>query len=168
MTAETTQQSPTAESESRRLGVALFNHTWDLLVLPDRTQDQDDEMLHSAHASRYHWSQAPECQPHNLVVGEWQCARIYATLGRAEPALWHARRTWERCRAAGIDGFHLGCACEVMARAHLVAGDSAQAAHWEARARKIADSLADLEDRKVLLDDIAGLAELSPSTGRST
>ena len=47
-------------------------------------------MIHAAHASRYHWSQVGE--PVNVAHGEWQCSHVYAALGRAEPALHHARR----------------------------------------------------------------------------
>jgi len=35
----------------RRLGGELFNRAWDLLVLEQRTPEQDDEMVHAAHAS---------------------------------------------------------------------------------------------------------------------
>jgi hypothetical protein len=41
--------------EERRLAATLFNHVWDLMEKPDRSAADDDEMLHGAHASRYHW-----------------------------------------------------------------------------------------------------------------
>ena len=44
-------------AERRQLATDLFNHTWELLELTDRTPDQDDEMIHAAHASRYHWGE---------------------------------------------------------------------------------------------------------------
>jgi hypothetical protein len=45
----------TPSTDHRQLGVDLFNHVWTLMETPDRTIAQDDEMLHGAHASRYHW-----------------------------------------------------------------------------------------------------------------
>src|SRR5688572_9140139 len=79
------------DREARRLLAAdLFNHTWTLMELPERSPMQDDEMIHSAHASRYHWGEFGT--PANLARGEWQCSRVYTVLGRAEPAMWHARR----------------------------------------------------------------------------
>jgi hypothetical protein len=39
----------------RRLAADLFNRVWELLEMPVRTREQDDEMVHAAHASRYHW-----------------------------------------------------------------------------------------------------------------
>jgi hypothetical protein len=146
-----------AASEDRRLAARLFNRTWDLLDTPARTHDDDDEMVHCAHASRYHWSQAPECQPHNLAVGEWQCSRVYSVLGRGEPALWHARRCLERCQAGNVTGFFLGTAYEALARAHRVAGDSVEAARWEGLARELAGTLSDSDDREQLLSDLDSL-----------
>src|SRR5207247_1686951 len=40
----------------RRMAVQLFNSTWDLMAKKRRTKDEDDRMIHMAHASRYHWS----------------------------------------------------------------------------------------------------------------
>ena len=68
----------------RQLAVDLFNHVWTLLATPDRTMDQDDEMLHAAHASRYHWGEVGDAA--NRARGEWQCSRVYSVLGRPEPA----------------------------------------------------------------------------------
>ena len=74
----------------RQLAAGLYNEAWRLLDLPDRTAAQDDELIHCAHASRYHWGRVGE--PVNLARGEWLCSRVYAVLRRPEPALWHARR----------------------------------------------------------------------------
>ena len=65
------------------------------------SREDDDRMLHAAHASRYHWGEAPECEPANLARGEWQISRVYMVLGRAEPAIWHAQRCLEHCEEAG-------------------------------------------------------------------
>jgi DNA-binding transcriptional MerR regulator len=77
----TTTTPTTVDAGTRRqLAVDLFNHVWSLLETPDRTPMQDDEMLHAAHASRFHWGEVGE--PANLARGEWQCSRVYAVLGR--------------------------------------------------------------------------------------
>jgi hypothetical protein len=39
----------------RRLAAGLYAEVWRLLDLPNRRPEQDDEMLHAAHASRYLW-----------------------------------------------------------------------------------------------------------------
>ena len=89
----------------RALAVGLFNHVWTLLETTDRSAERDDEMLHAAHASRYHWGEVGEAR--NLAIGEWQCSRVYSVLERGEPALWHARRVLEICEREGIADFDL-------------------------------------------------------------
>jgi hypothetical protein len=118
---------PLGAEEERALAVALFNHTWSLLDLETRTQEQDDEMLHAAHASGFHWGRVG--QPVNRARAEWQCSRVYAVLGRAEPALHHGRRSLEICRAHEdeLEEFDLPFAHEALARAQLIAGDPAAA-----------------------------------------
>lgn len=141
----------------RALGTALFNHTWTLLEKADRTPAEIDEMIHAAHASRFHWSRAEGSEPVNLSRGEWQCSRVYATLGRGEPALWHARRCLEINEAAGRGDWDIASAYEAMARASAVAGDALAAADWKARAVAALDGIADQDDRDVVKGDIATL-----------
>lgn len=136
----------------RQVGIALFNHTWTLLELDSRTQEQVDEMIHSAHASAYHWMQVGTAA--NRARSEWQCSRVYAVVGRAEPAIWHARRCLEICEREGIGDWDLGFAYESLARAHAVAGDAAESRRWLEQARSAAAEIAEDGDRKLLLADL--------------
>ncbi len=141
----------------RALGVALFNHTWTLLEKADRTPAETDEMIHAAHASRFHWGRALDAVPANLARGEWQCSRVYAVLGRGEPALWHARRSVAINEAAGIADWDIASAYEAMARASAVAGDRDAAAAWKAKAVAALDGIADQDDRDLIEGDLATL-----------
>ena len=40
-----------------KLAVDCFNSTWSFLDKKDRTPEDDADMIHTAHASRYHWGQ---------------------------------------------------------------------------------------------------------------
>jgi DNA-binding transcriptional MerR regulator len=140
----------------RRLAVDLFNHVWTLLETTDRTTDQDDEMVHAAHASRFHWGEVGE--PANRVRGEWQCSRVYAALGRAEPAIHHARRCLELCEQHRIGDWDLGAAHEAMARACRVAGDDDGRRRHLALAHGAMSAVTDAEDRAIIEADLATLA----------
>ena len=145
---------PTLDSTDRRqLAVDLFNHVWTLIETADRRPMQDDEMIHAAHASRYHWGEVGK--PENLARGEWQCSRVYALLRRAEPALWHARRCLAICEEHGIGDWDIAFAWEAIARAQAVAGDAAAADEALAQARELAAAIAEDEDRELLLSDLA-------------
>ncbi|HYK95392.1 MAG TPA: helix-turn-helix domain-containing protein [Candidatus Dormibacteraeota bacterium] len=144
----------------RRLGKHLYNHAWTLIETPDRTPEQVDEMLAATHASAYHWSKAGGTLA-NAARGHWQVARVYATLGRGEPALWHARRCVELAEAASeagvADDWDLAAALEGLARAQAVAGDGAAARATAARARDALATIADPEDRQLIEQDLASL-----------
>jgi DNA-binding transcriptional MerR regulator len=146
-------ESTAAVSDERRLAVDLFNGVWTLMETEDRTPAQDDRMLHMAHASRYHWEQAGTAE--NLARGEWLCSRVYAVLGRGEPALHHARRVLEICEENGIGDWDLAFAHEALARAHAVAGDVEAAGAARDAARRAAGGIRDDEDRDLLLADLA-------------
>ena len=141
--------------DHRALGVALFNDTWRLMD----SREDDERMMHSAHASAYHWSEAPECEPKNRARSEWLCSRVYAVLGRGEPALHHAHRTLELCErhAEGMDEWDLPFAYEALARAQRVAGNDEEARRYEEKAREAGDSIADPEDREHLAEALATL-----------
>jgi hypothetical protein len=139
-------------TDDRQLGVDLFNEVWRLLG----SREDDDRMLHAAHASRFHWGEAAECKPENLARGEWQVSRVYVVLGRAEPAIWHAQRCLGHCEQAGIGDWDLAYAYEALARAHALAG-SAEAEEWKTKARSAGDAIIDAEDREHFEKDLATL-----------
>jgi DNA-binding transcriptional MerR regulator len=142
-------------ASQRQLGVDLYNSTWTLIEKADRSAAETDEMIHRAHASRWHWARVGE--PVNLARGEWLCSRVYATLGRGEPALWHARRCVEIDEANGIGDWDLASAYEAMARASFAAGDSASGGLWKAKAIDALDGIADPDDREPIAQDVATL-----------
>ena len=141
--------------EHRRLGIDLFNKTWTLMEKASRTRSEADELLHCAHASAYHWLQAGTAA--NRARSEWQCSRVYAVLGRSEPALHHARRCLELCESSPdeVEKFDLPFAYEAMARAHAVAGEEAASRDWLGRARAAAETIVDEDDRLLLEADLA-------------
>ena len=141
--------------DERAVAAALFNGTWDLMDRTDRTPADDDRMLHMAHASRYHWGEVGTAE--NVVRGEWQCSRVYAVLGRGEPAMHHARRALQVCEEAGIGDWDLAFCYEALARAHAVAGDAAERDRWLEQGRRAADSVVDAEDRQQVLADLASV-----------
>ena len=141
----------------RELGKALFNQVWTLLEIEDRSPEQTDDMIHAAHASRAHWTRAEGPGSAEAARGEWQCSRVYAALGRGEPALWHARRCLAIHEAAGRADWDLASAYEALARASAVAGDATAAADWKARATTALDGIADRDDRDIIEGDLATL-----------
>jgi hypothetical protein len=140
----------------RQLGVDLFNEVWRLM----ESREDDDRMLHAAHASAYHWSVAPECEPKNRARSEWMCSRVYSVLGRSEPALHHAERCVEitQEQADSMEDWDLPFAYEALARAYGVAGNAGESRRFAELARESGESIADPEDRQHFAADLRTLA----------
>jgi len=155
-TSPTTNSAPGTGSvtDEKLLAAQLFNATWRLLEHQGRTRADDDRMIHTAHASRYHWGQVPGATPAQLARGEWLISRVYATLGRAEPAQHHARRVLDLCQEHGIGDFDLAFAYEALARAHAVAGHSGRAKDYTDQALAAAEDIADSDDRDLVRADL--------------
>ncbi len=141
--------------DERRLAASLFNHVWELLEKPDRSACDDDEMIHAAHASRHHWGVVGT--PMHLARGEWQCSRVYAVLGRFEPALHHGQRCLTLATDNDLGAFDVGIGHEAIARAYRVAGDPAKVAEHVALGDAESAKITESEDRKILDDDLADL-----------
>jgi DNA-binding transcriptional MerR regulator len=138
--------------EERRLAAELFNLVWELLETEGRTEDDDDRMLHAAHASRHHWGQVGDAG--RRAIGEWQCSRVYAVLGRAEPALHHARRCLAIAAVEEVEDWLVAAGHEALTRAYAVAGEGAAAAATMARARAAVAGIADEQEREVIAGDL--------------
>jgi DNA-binding transcriptional MerR regulator len=141
-------------TDAKLLAAQLFNETWRLMEQEGRTRADDDRMIHTAHASRYHWGQVPTVTPAHLARGEWQISRVYSVLGRAEPALHHARRVLDICQENGIGDWDLAFGYEALARAHAIAGDAVQAREYTDQALAAAEDIVEEEDRDLVLADL--------------
>jgi hypothetical protein len=143
--------------EERQLAVDLFNRAWTLMETGERTEEQDDELINTAHASAYHWTQVGT--PANRARSEWQLSRAYTVLDRREPALHHARRCLAYCEEnpEAIEDWDLPYAHEALARAHALAGEADVAGRHAAAARELAAGVTGAEDREHLEADLGTL-----------
>ena len=155
---------PDKQIDHRALGIALFNQTWSLMDLDERTVEQDDAMLHMAHASAHHWrSEGSGATANNLARSEWQVSRVYTVLRRAEPAEYHARRCLQICQQNGIGDWDIAYAYEALARAAGIAGDLEAARTWAEQAHAATEDIAAEEDRRQVLLDLETLPGLTPA-----
>jgi hypothetical protein len=142
-------------SVHRQLAVDLFNGVWELLEKPDRTPVEDARMIHAAHASRHHWGVVGG--PKQFSIGEWQISRVYATLGRAEPALYHGRLALEWAQTAEAGPFYVGYGHEALARAYALTGDTVERDRSLAAAEQCASQVTKADSAKALRDDLAAI-----------
>lgn len=145
-----TQPEPSAQLH-REQGIDTNQETWALLGDDGRSAADDERMVHTAHASAYHWGIAGDAANH--ARGEWLCSHVYAVIGRAEPALHHARLCLAITEEHGLVDFDLAYAHEAVARALALAGQPDEARRHLAAAKSV--EVADAEDRAIVEADLA-------------
>jgi DNA-binding transcriptional MerR regulator len=151
-----TLTEPTVDhADERALASRLFNDVWTLLGREERSPAESDRMLHMAHASRFHWDGVGGDQ--QRAIGEWQVSRVYSTLGRGEPAVFHARRCVDLAGSPGVDAWVASSAQEGLARALAVAGDPEAARSARDAALALLAAVEDPEDREIVMADIDSL-----------
>jgi hypothetical protein len=131
-----------------------FNKTWELIEKPERTPEEDEEMLHLAISSLWHWTRRDDFAPVNASVGYWQVSRVFALLGQAENALRYGRRSLEVLEGESAPPFFAAYAREAMARAEAVAGNGEEMKGHLEEARRLAGEVNEEENRKILLADL--------------
>ena len=149
------ETKPVSDEIHRQLAKSLFNQTWDLLDKEERTREEDSKMIHSAHASRYHWGEIGT--PLEFERGEWQISRVYSVLKRSEPALYHARLCLNICRENDIGDFDIAFAYEALARAHAVAGDKPSAGEFLALAREAGAKIENEGNKRYFLGELKSI-----------
>ncbi len=136
----------------KQFATETFNQTWDLMDKQDKDQAEIDRMIHAAHASRYHWEVVGEAV--NLARGEWQISRVYATLNRVEPCLYHAQRCFKITLENELKDFDLAFAYEAMARACNLAQDQVETAKYITLAEEAGADIQDEGDRKYFFSEL--------------
>src|SRR5687767_8125788 len=89
------------QSAHRLFSSDCFNRAWDLIDKPQRTPDEDRQLLLLSLTSLYHWTQRADCSPRNLSIGYWQAARVFALLGQAGNARAFATVCLEQSEGQG-------------------------------------------------------------------
>lgn len=141
----------------RALAPVAFSHTWSLLDQNGLTREQEEEMLSSAFAQRYHWYQVGD--PRNWAIADWQVSRVAAVLGYADLAFRFGHRSLEICVEHGLDSFVTGFAHEAIARAAAEVDDLEIFTEHLELAKAMLAAIEDPGERETLEEDLAEMSE---------
>ena len=136
----------------KKSAVDYFNLVWTLMEKKDRTKEEDDKMIHAAHASRFHWGEIGT--PVEFERGEWQISRMYTVLNRPEPSLHHAKRCLEICKENKIGDWDIAFAYEAAARAYAIAGNKSECQKYIQLAKEASEKIKEKGDRDYLLSEV--------------
>jgi hypothetical protein len=153
-----TQDTSAQQEWHRKFAADTFNLVWDLLDKEERTAEEDDKMLHAAHASRFHWGEIGT--PLEFERGEWQISRVYAVLGHPQPSIYHAQRCLAICKEHGIGDFDLAFAYEALARAYAVSGELEKSQEYIKLAEQAGEQIEEQENRTYFFSELRTVSGL--------
>jgi hypothetical protein len=145
---------------NRRFAIELFNRSWDLLEQPERTADDDAEMLAAAFGSAWHWIQVGTAE--NRALADHQIAKVASHTGQPALALHYARRALEAIEVGRFGDWQRAAAYEGMARACAAAGDTSGRDYWVQRCSIALGAVPDAADRAVIADQLFHLPDPPP------
>jgi hypothetical protein len=141
----------------KQIASQCFNKVWDFLDMPKRTKAEEEQMIHLAHTSFWHWTQVEDHTPTNLSIGYWQISRVYAVVGNGEQALYYANRCIEVSMEAAILPFYIGYGYEAQARAYKVLGEQKKVDSSLENAMNYVEKMVNEESKQMLLKDLNNL-----------
>lgn len=142
-----------AQECNKKFAIELNNLVWNLLGKKERTHEDNEKMIHAAHASCYHWGEIGE--PINLQRGEWMISHVYAILNRPEATLYHARECMELTEKHKFVDFDLAYAYETMTRAYAAAGEKSEYEKYIKLTKEAGEKIKNEEDKKIFDSDFA-------------
>jgi uncharacterized protein YndB with AHSA1/START domain len=143
-----------AEAEWHRMqAIEANNSAWELLERPERTVDDDEDLLRRAYAAAHHWARAARRVPANEARASWLQSRAWVVAGDGVQALRYADRCLAVCAANGLADFDLAYAHEARARSLACLGRDDEAADARTAAAEV--PIGDAEDRAIFDADLA-------------
>lgn len=127
---------------------ALNNMVWQWLEDSKRDQSRTEDMIHAAHASCHHWTEAGTAI--HRARAEYLVANVHAAAGNTDSGLRFAQRalTGLEAEPEGLSDWDLAFAADAMARVFAAAG-SDEAQHWLEEAEMLGAKIADPEDKAI-------------------
>lgn len=138
----------------RHFAIQTNSLVWDLLSKTERTKNDEEDLVHAAHTSCYHWLQAGTPVHHQR--GLWLLAHVYTTLRQTDRALHYARFCMDVTQEneEEMADFDHAYALFGLARAYALAGERTEAKHYYVLAKSLGESIQNEEDRKLFLMDL--------------
>jgi tetratricopeptide (TPR) repeat protein len=156
------QKTTDWQAVHKHFSTHCFNHTWELIEKPNRTSEDDLEMVQLAVTSLWHWKQRKDVAPTNLAIGYWQVSFVYALAGQPALALKYALMCKDLSEK--LEAFYLGEAYQSLAGANKAGGNYEMMEEYIAKAHQILKNLTDPEEKEALERDLRGLDRVKELT----
>lgn len=132
---------------SRHFAIECNNRAWRLSESTSRTPDEDEEMLHAAHAAALHWGQVGTAL--HQARATMLLAHVHALRGDGMAAMKYADESFAYVMEHESPAWELAFAHAVLANAAAAAGKrELHSKHYE-RAQTLGEALPDAEERSI-------------------
>lgn len=133
-----------------------FNKAWEYIDKDgNRSTEENMEMLHTAIASVWHWTQREDVTPQTLSIGYWQIARVYCLIKQPNNARRYGLLSLQHAKE--LSPFLKGNAYETLARAEMLANKRFIMKEYLAKAHEMLEQVEDEEDRQTLAKDLESI-----------
>jgi len=130
-----------------------FNTTWEFIDKAGDPSALDNmEMLHTAIASLWHWSQRADATSENLSVGHWLVSRVYCLLKQPHNARAYGLLALKHAKE--LAPFYKGYAYETLARAEMIVNNRVVMKTHLEKAHEMLALVTDEEDKQLLARDL--------------
>jgi len=137
----------------RHFSVDCFNKAWDYIDKDgNRSTEENMEMLHTAIASLWHWTQREDVTSKNLSIGYWQVSRVYCLLNQPINARRYGLLSMQHAKE--LSPFLKGYAYETLARAEMIADKRVIMKEYLEKAHEMLEQVDDEEDHQLLAKDL--------------
>jgi hypothetical protein len=145
-------EQPTEEDVQRwhrRFAVDANNRAWVLSEQTELAADERTELLYAAYAAAHHWSKIGTEQ--HMARAELLLGRTNALLGHGDLAMKFATAAFNSIVSRNSEPWEIAFAHAILANAAAVSGHSQLHAEHYGAAKLACESLADKEDRDIVL-----------------
>lgn len=141
--------TPDIERAHRWFAVEYNNRAWNLLERTDRSEEENEFMVHSAHASLLHWKEVGTRI--NALRAYYLLAYAHAAAGEGSAAIRYGDRSLALMQddPEGLADWDVAFTYDAVARAHTAAGNPEPARDYRQKAQSAGEQIADEEDRKI-------------------
>jgi hypothetical protein len=133
-----------------------FNRTREYIEKAEQRSTEDNlNMLHTAIASLWHWSQRADATAEKLSVGYWQVSRVYNLINQPNNARTYGFLSLKY--AEGLEPFFKAYAYETLARAEMQANNRVIMRVYLDKAYQMAGQIDSMGDKQMLLKDLESI-----------
>jgi len=141
------------EKWNRWFAIECNNGAWNLASKPNRTPEEDKEMVYGAYAAAYHWSKVGN--PLNDARADTTLSHALSLAGKGDVALEHAKRSLSFFEKGEGTDWDVAFAHAEIALAAAVIGDKGLHKKHYALAKQKGETIKADEDKKIFLEEFA-------------